>query len=120
MTDYEIMFILKPHLSEEIYKTTVEQFQSWITKQGGEILSLSCLGMKELAQTFGKFNHGYYVQSQFKAGNPALEEIQRNISVSEIFMRHLIVTVESITIHKRPIDEKKKAKLAAKAERLAS
>jgi ribosomal protein S6 len=75
------------------------------------------MGMKDLAQPFDKHNQGYYVHSQFHGNNAVLEEIQRNIAVSEDFLRHLVVTVDSITVHKRPIEPKKPKKGPVSVER---
>ncbi len=109
MKDYEIVFILKPTFSEEKYAEIISNFEGWVTKNGGEILLLTALGLRDLAQQFGHFTQGYYVQSHFKAVNQTLEEIQRQISVSEDFLRHLVVTLESITVHKRGQDELQKS-----------
>lgn len=110
--EYEILFIMKPHLSEEAYAEATATFQTWITSTGGEVTLLKPLGLKELATIFDKQTHGYYVQCQFKSGNPTLVELRSRIKVSETIFRYLIVTLDSIVAKERP-EKPKKAKKAA-------
>ncbi len=111
--EYEILFIMKPHLGEEIYTETITTFQSWITSTGGEIVSLKPLGTRELATIFNKFSQGYYVQCHFKGNNATLDEIQNRVRVSEIIFRQLVVTIDSIIEKPRPEKEKKAKKTIA-------
>ena len=110
--EYEILFIMKPHLGEEVYTETIAAFQSWITGTEGEIVSLKTLGIRELATIFEKMNQGYYVQCHFKGTPATLTEIQNRIKVNEVIFRQLIVTIDSIVEKPKPEKEKKAKKTA--------
>ena len=106
MREYEILYIIKPHLSEEDYTKIIHTFEGWITQNGGEILLSNVMGLKELATVLDKQTHGYYVQCQFRSGNEALDEIATRLGVSETIFRHLLVTLDSI--QPKPGSEAKK------------
>ena len=111
MKEYEVVFIAKPSLGEDVYKTIAEQFQAVIEKEKGEILSFSLVGIKELAQIMNKkYSQGHYFACQFKATPKVLEVIQQYFSVTEDIFRHLVVTLESITepevVEKKPQEKK--------------
>jgi small subunit ribosomal protein S6 len=95
-TAYDILFIIKPNLSKEKIQENCEKMKTWITKNGGEIVTYNEIGMKELAQELKKFNQGYYVNIEFTADNKLVEIINQNIRVTEDIFRHLIVLKESI------------------------
>lgn len=97
MKEYEILFIIKPNLSEDRYKEIIENFKIWITKNEGEIIAIKPWGIKDLPKTFKKFTKGYFVESQFKATSKTLDALNKNIRVTEDIVRELIVTLESIT-----------------------
>ncbi len=113
MREYEILYIIKPHLPDEDYTKIVAAFEGWITSNGGEIILSNVMGLKELATVFDKKTHGYYVQCQFKSGNEALLEIQSKLAVNEIIFRHLLVTLDSI--HPKPGSELKKRNKKSKS-----
>ncbi len=109
MKEYEILFIVKPHQSDETNQEVVSTFEKWITSTGGEVTLMKPWGLKELATVFDKHTHGYYVQCQFKAGNETLNEIKNRLAVSEVIFRHLMVTLDSIQSSKPPKVKVKKA-----------
>ena len=111
--EYEILFIMKPHLSEEAYAEATATFQNWITSTGGEVTLLKPQGLKELATIFDKNTHGYYVQCQFKSGSPTLIELRDRIKVSEVIFRYLIVTLDSIIGKEKPEKPKKAKKVSS-------
>ncbi len=96
MNAYEILFIIKPHLAEEANEEIMKSFQGWVTSTGGEVTLFKPWGLRELATVFEKHTHGFYVQCQFKCGNPTLAEIKTRLGVSETVFRYLLVTLDSV------------------------
>lgn len=107
---YEILFIIKPHLSDEENKKVIDTFQSWITKNEGEIKSIKEIGLRELATEFKKQKKGYYVQCHFEGTPKTLETLNGYIRISETIIRHLTLKLEEV---KEPAS-KQKAKEAVK------
>jgi small subunit ribosomal protein S6 len=107
MIGYEILFIIKPHLSDEIYEKTVQTFEEILKQNEGEVLLLEKIGLKPLASKLeNKYTKGYYVQCQFKGTNKTLTSIKRKLAVNENVFRHLIVKLDSI-ISSKPVKPRK-------------
>jgi small subunit ribosomal protein S6 len=95
-TTYDILFIIKPDLTKEKIQENCEKMKTWITKNGGEIVTYNEIGMRDLAQELTKFTRGYYVNVEFNGDNKLVETINQNIRVTEDIFRHLIVLKDSI------------------------
>jgi small subunit ribosomal protein S6 len=96
MKSYESLIIIKPNLSEDDVNKLIESIQGWITNTEGEILLSKPWGVRELAYPIDKFTQGYYYQVQFKATNKTLDELHNRFRVTELFIRELTVTLDSI------------------------
>ena len=94
MREYECLFIIKPHLSEEEYTKHIDAFKSWITDNEGEILKLEVIGKKDLSYEMKKNKQGYYVLCEFKGTNKTLDEVNRRFKVNEDFLRSLTIKLE--------------------------
>ena len=58
MRNYEIMFIVKPTLSEDETKKVVENFGKVLTDNGDKITDQKEMGQRELAYEINKFKSG--------------------------------------------------------------
>lgn len=95
MRNYEIMFIVKPTLSEEDIKKTVKSFQDVITNNGGKITETTEIGQRELAYEIKKFKNGYYYLITLEANDDkAIKEFDRLALISNDIIRHLITKIE--------------------------
>ena len=95
MRNYEIMFIVKPTLSEEDIKKTVKGFQDVITNNGGKITETTEIGQRELAYEIKKFKNGYYYLITLEANDDkAIKEFDRLALISSDIIRHLITKIE--------------------------
>ncbi|NPA57925.1 MAG: 30S ribosomal protein S6 [Aquificae bacterium] len=90
MRHYELVFVLKPTMSEEEMASKLEQIQNLITSNGGEIYNLDKWGRRELAYPIQKFNSGYYYIINFKTENPELPgKLEYNLRLDEDIIRFL-------------------------------
>jgi len=95
MRNYEIMFIVKPTLSEEDVKKVVENFSNVLTSNGAKINESQDLGQKELAYEIKKFKSGYYFLFEIEAeDDKATSEFNRLALISSDVIRHLVKGVE--------------------------
>jgi small subunit ribosomal protein S6 len=95
MKKYEIMFIVKPTLSEEEVKNVVENFSNTLTSNGAKINETKELGQKELAYEIKKFKSGYYFLFEIESENDkATSEFDRLALISSDVIRHLIIRLE--------------------------
>ncbi len=95
MKNYEVLFILKPTLTEDEAKQRVEFAKDIIAKNGGEVASVIEMGTRKLAYEIKKYERGTYFVIYFKAPPAIIEEIQRNLRNNEDFIRFLTVKYEN-------------------------
>ncbi len=95
MRQYEIMFIVKPTLSEEEVKKVVTNFSDIIINNGGKVLETKDMGQRELAYEIKKFKSGFYYIFEVETDNDkAIKEFDRLALISNDIVRHLITKVE--------------------------
>lgn len=95
MRKYEIMFIVRPTLSEEEIKEVVKNFENILTSNGAEITEFQEMGKRELAYEIKKFKSGYYFLYNLQANDDkAIKEFDRLARISNDVIRHLITKIE--------------------------
>lgn len=95
MRNYEIMFIVKPTLSEDEIKKVVKNFENIITTNGAKVVETKELGQKEFAYEIKKLKSGYYFLFEIEANDDkAISEFDRLSLISNDIVRHLITKIE--------------------------
>ena len=95
MKNYEIMFIVRPTLSEDETKQTIKSFGDVLTSNGATIVESKDMGQRELAYEIKKFKSGYYYVYQVEANDDkAIKEFDRLALISNDVIRHLITKIE--------------------------
>lgn len=90
MRHYELVFVLKPTLSEEELNGKVEALKSLIEQNEGQVEELQKWGRKNLAYPIQKFNSGYYYLLNYKTSNSKLPAIlEYNLRIDEDVIRFL-------------------------------
>lgn len=90
MRHYELVFVLKPTMSEEELGQKVESVKALIEQNGGTIDQLQKWGRKNLAYPIQKFNSGYYYLINYSTSNNQLPGIlEYNLRIDEDVIRFL-------------------------------
>jgi len=92
---YETMFITKPTLTDEEKEKIVENVKNVITQQGGEVVALDNIGVRELAYPINKFERGHYYIAYYKAPASAVLELERQMRYNEDLLRFMTVKYET-------------------------
>ena len=95
MRHYELLFILKPTLTEDEVKVKADFIKEIITKNGGEIASVVEMGTRKLAYQIDKYERGTYFVIYFKAPTQLIAELVRNLRITEEVIRFLPVKYEN-------------------------
>lgn len=95
MRYYEVLFIVKPTLTEEETNEKLEFVKGILTKNGGEIESVVPMGTRKLAYAIKKHERGTYFVIYFKAPPSLISELQRVLCITEDIIRFLIVKYET-------------------------
>ncbi len=103
---YEVMFILRPDVTEEDAEKLISGFTTSVTNGGGAVKSVEKLGRRKLAYMVRKFNDGNYVLLTIEASGPVVLELERRLRVTEPVIKFITVRMDE--------EEKRLAKLKAK------
>ncbi len=109
MKNYELMFILKPNLTEEDRKKTVDIIKNIVVEGGGEITREEDWGKRTLAYEIQKFTEGYYVLLNFSSPPSIPQKIETRMRHTEAIIRWLIIKLDR-ELKKPEKLEKKRAK----------
>ena len=95
MRNYEIMFIVKPTLSEDEVKKVADENKKIITDNGGKLTKQDNLGQRELAYEINDFKSGYYFLFNLESeDDKAIKEFDRLSRINKNIVRHLITKIE--------------------------
>ncbi|WP_139470765.1 30S ribosomal protein S6 [Campylobacter armoricus] len=95
MRHYEVLFILKPTLTEEEVSAKLEFVKEVLTKNGAQIESVVPMGTRKLAYKIKKYERGTYFVIYFKAPTNLIAELERVLRITEEIIRFLIVKYEN-------------------------
>ncbi len=94
MRRYETIFILRPDLGDAQFKDSIKRFEGIVGAGGGELLETDEWGFRELAYRIHNERRGYYVRLDYAAGGNVMNEVERNLRLSDAVLRYLSVLVD--------------------------
>lgn len=94
MRRYETVFILRSDLGEVQVKDSIKRFEGLVAAGGGEMLETDEWGFRELAYRIHNERRGYYVRLDYAASGPVMNEVERNLKLSDSVLRYLSVLVD--------------------------
>jgi small subunit ribosomal protein S6 len=116
---YELMFIVRPDMTDEDLDKLISHLQSSVPK-GGTVKSVEKMGKRRLAYTVRRFHDGIYVLMIIEGGGEAIHELERRLRVTEPVIKFLTVRVDEeqkrLDKIKKLRDSKKKVSAQPAAE----
>ncbi len=91
MNHYELLFVLKPTLTDEETKAQITKIQENIAAQEATIVATDDMGMRKLAYPVEKNERGYYTVVYFQAPGVAIAEIERLLRINEEILKFMTV-----------------------------
>jgi len=91
MTCYETLFVVKPTLTEEEIAASITKVKDILAKEGAELVGTNDMGMRKLAYPVQKNDRGYYTVLFYKAEGTIINELERNLKISEDVIKFLSV-----------------------------
>ena len=98
LKNYETVFILTPVLSDQQTKDAVEKYKNLITSQGGEVVNLENMGLRQLAYPIQKKSNGFYVLIEFKAEPSFVKTLEIEYKRDERIIRFLTTALDKHAI----------------------
>ena len=91
---YELMFIVRPDMTDEDLDKLVSTLGSAVTSANGTVKSVEKMGKRRLAYTVRKFHEGVYVLLTVEGGGGVMHELERRLRVTEPVIKFLTVRID--------------------------
>jgi small subunit ribosomal protein S6 len=93
VTLYETLFVVRPDKGPRM-KEFVEKFKKVIEGQAGSLSQVDEWGSRDLAYRIQKQSKGYYTLLRYRASGRAVEELERNLKLTDGILRYLTVRAD--------------------------
>jgi len=91
---YELMFIVRPDMTEEDLDKLISNLQAVVPASGGSIQKVDKMGKRRLAYTVKRFHEGIYVLMVVEGGGAVIHELERRLRVTEQVIKFLTVRID--------------------------
>lgn len=91
---YELMFIVRPDMTEEDQDKLISTLETAVTSSGGRVKNVEKMGKRRLAYTVRKFHDGLYMLLTFEGSGGLVHELERRLRVSEPVIKFLSVRID--------------------------
>ena len=108
---YELMFIVRPDMTEEDLDKLIATLQAVVPPSGGTVKKVEKMGKRRLAYTVRRFHDGIYVLMVVEGGGPVIHELERRLRVTEPVIKFLTVRMDE---EQKRLDKIKKLRDAKK------
>jgi small subunit ribosomal protein S6 len=93
VTLYETLFVVHPEKGSRV-KEFIERFKKIIESKEGTIAQVDEWGVRDLAYRIEKQGKGLYALLRYHASGAAVEELERNLKLTDGILRYLTVRVD--------------------------
>lgn len=116
---YETTFIVDSIFEDERVDAIVNKYQSFFTKNGGEVLKTEKWGRRKLSYPIKKRQTGSYVSVEFTAEPSVIAKLERAYHLDDDILRFLTVSFDKKTLEERNTYLVKKEQIAKEREAAA-
>ncbi len=93
---YETLFVVHPEKGPRM-KEFIERFKKVIEGQDGTVTNVDEWGARDLAYRIEKLARGFYTLLRYRATGKAVDELERNIRLTDGILRYLTVRADEST-----------------------
>ena len=93
VTLYETLFVVHPEKAPRV-KEFIERFKKVIEGQEGVMSQVDEWGMRDLAYKIEKQGRGHYTLLRYRSSGKGVEELERNLKLTDGILRYLTVRCE--------------------------
>lgn len=97
MRHYELMFIQRGELDDTAVDANVQRFSELIKQLGGTVSNVDHWGKREFAYEIDHKTHGFYTVVDFEVDSDGLNELERQLRISDDIVRHKVVRPQTRT-----------------------
>ena len=96
VTLYETLFVVHPEKGPRM-KEFIDRFKKVIEGQEGTVAHVEDWGARDLAYRIEKQSRGYYALLRYQATGRAVDELERNLKLTDGILRYLTVRADENT-----------------------
>ena len=93
MAHYETLFVVHPEKGTRM-KEFIERFKKVVEGQEGTVVHVDEWGLRDLAYRIDKQAKGFYTLLRYSSSARAVEELERNLRLTDGVLRYLTVRAE--------------------------
>ena len=93
MSKFETVLLLSPEISTSVRKNLCDEFSKLISDNSGNIVNTEDWGLRDLSYNIGNVSKAFYNFFQIEIDGNKIENIQKNITQNENFIRHIFIKV---------------------------
>lgn len=95
-TKYEILYIIRPDMTDEAKKELVDRFDQILKDNGSDVVESKDWAKKRFAYEINDYKEGIYHLVNVEAADAAgINEFDRLAKINRDILRHMIVKVEA-------------------------
>ena len=92
MREYEIVYVIRPDLSDEDRTAKVERVHSLIAENSGQLGKVEDWGKRVLAYEIRHYTDGYYGLAEFQLEPDKVRDIEERLNIDEEILRYQIIS----------------------------
>ena len=115
MSNYELMVIFTPVLSDEEFKAAQKKYSAFLKDNKGEVVAETVWGLKSMAYPIQKKTTGLYWILEYAAASDFNEKLKIQILRDESILRHLVTKLDKYAVE---YYEKKRSGVITGAQKL--
>jgi small subunit ribosomal protein S6 len=94
MRRYEIMFVVRPDVTDEEVDKLVLQMEGVVESAAGKVEKVDKMGRRRLAYRVARQREGYYVLFALEGNGDTVKEFERRLKVTDSVIKYLTVRVD--------------------------
>nr|YP_009660517.1 30S ribosomal protein S6 [Corallina chilensis]QCS25465.1 30S ribosomal protein S6 [Corallina chilensis] len=91
LNQYEIIYILKPDVTEAVNLELVHYYKSLLKKNGGQSIVVQHRGRRHLSYNILQYYDGIYVQVNYESNGHLVGIIEKSMRLNENVLRYLTI-----------------------------
>ncbi len=109
------MYIVNPDTASDRIEKLNDAVGKLIEKEGGSVVKVDNIGLKDLAYPIEKKQQGHYVLFEIEGTGQEIAELERRMRVNDMIMRYITVRVDEDRKKADAVKAKKEARAAKRA-----
>ena len=94
MRKYEVIFVVRPDVTEEDIAKLIAQMEGVVAGAGGAVDKVEKLGRRRLAYRVARQREGFYVLFLVSGSGDTVKEFERRLKVADAVIKYMTVRVD--------------------------